>query len=179
MAVKAISIEYQPRDAFMPFHNRAQRWACLVAHRRAGKTVAAVNDLIRAAVTCKTPNPQFAYIAPFRSQAKSVAWDYLKRFSKPITKAANEAELQIDLINGARIRLFGADNADAMRGLGFDGIFMDEYGDFRPSVWGHVIRPTLSDKQGWAVFGGTPKGKNQFWDIYKTCLLYTSDAADE
>lgn len=152
----------------MPFHGRTQRWACLVAHRRAGKTVAAVNDLIRAAVTCKTENPQFAYIAPFRSQAKSVAWDYLKRFSKPIAKAANEAELQIDLINGARIRLFGADNADAMRGLGFDGIFMDEYGDFRPSVWGHVIRPTLSDKQGWAVFGGTPKGKNQFWDIYQT-----------
>jgi hypothetical protein len=166
MAVKEISLAYQPRTAFMPFHDRTQRWACLVAHRRAGKTVAAINDIIRAAVTCKTPNPLFAYIAPFRSQAKSVAWDYLKRFSAPIAKATNEAELQIDLVTGGRIRLFGADNADAMRGLGFDGIFMDEYGDFRPSVWGHVIRPTLSDKQGWAVFAGTPKGKNQFWDIY-------------
>jgi len=175
MAVKAVSIEYSPRDAFMPFHNRTQRWACLVAHRRAGKTVAAVNDIIRAAVTCKSPNPLFGYIAPYRSQAKSVAWDYLKRFSKPIAKAANEAELQIDLVTGARIRLFGADNADAMRGLGFDGIFMDEYGDFRPSVWGHVIRPTLSDKQGWAVFGGTPKGKNQFWDIYQTAKLSPKD----
>ena len=150
----------------MPFHNRTERWACLVAHRRAGKTVAAINDIIRAAVTCKTVNPQFAYIAPFRSQAKSVAWDYLKRYSAPVSKSANEAELQIDLINGARIRLFGADNADAMRGLGFDGVLLDEYGDFRPSVWGHVIRPTLSDKEGWAVFMGTPKGKNQFWDIY-------------
>ena len=165
MAVKEISIGYEPRAAFMPFHDRTQRWACLVAHRRAGKTVAAINDIIRAAVMCKTPNPQFAYIAPFRSQAKSVAWDYLKRFSLPIAQSSNEAELQIDLVTGARIRLFGADNADAMRGLGFDGIFMDEYGDFRPSVWGHVIRPTLSDKQGWAVFAGTPKGKNQFWDI--------------
>ena len=171
MARKEVAIAYTPRDAFMPFHNRTQRWACLVAHRRAGKTVAAVNDIIRAAVTCKTHNPLFGYIAPYRSQAKSVAWDYLKRFCKPITKAANEAELQIDLVNNARIRLFGADNADAMRGLGFDGIFMDEYGDFRPSVWGHVIRPTLSDKQGWAVFGGTPKGKNQFWDIYQTAKL--------
>ena len=150
----------------MPFHNRKERWACLVAHRRAGKTVAAVNDIIRAAVTCKTINPQFAYIAPFRSQAKSVAWDYLKRYSAPVSKSVNEAELQIDLINNARIRLFGADNADAMRGLGFDGVLLDEYGDFRPSVWGHVIRPTLSDKEGWAVFMGTPKGKNQFWDIY-------------
>jgi hypothetical protein len=69
-------------------------------------------------------------------------------------------------VTGAKIRLFGADNADAMRGLGFSGVFMDEYGDFRPSVWGNVIRPTLSDKQGWAVFAGTPKGKNQFWQIY-------------
>lgn len=128
--------------------------------------MAAINDLIRAAVMSKSPNPHFCYIAPYRSQAKSVAWDYLKVFAAPVTKASNEAELQIDLINGGRIRLFGADNADAMRGLGFDGIFMDEFGDFRPSVWGNVIRPTLSDRQGWAVFAGTPKGKNQFWDIW-------------
>ena len=152
----------------MPFHNRHQRWACLVAHRRAGKTVAAVNDLIRGALTCKSHNQLFGYVAPYRSQAKSVAWDYIKRFAQPIMKSPNEAELTVELITGAKIRLFGADNADAMRGLGFDGIYMDEYGDFRPSVWGSVIRPTLSDKQGWAVFGGTPKGKNQFWDIHQT-----------
>jgi hypothetical protein len=74
-------IPYKPRAAFLPFHQRTKRWSCLVAHRRAGKTVAAINDLIRAAVTSKSPMPQFAYIAPFRSQAKSVAWDYLKHFS--------------------------------------------------------------------------------------------------
>lgn len=140
----------------------------MVAHRRAGKTVAAINDLIRAAITCKSPMPLFGYVAPFRSQAKSVAWDYLKYFSRPITKSSNEADLIIELLNGAKIRLFGADNADAMRGLGFDGLYLDEYGDFKPSVWGNVIRPALSDKQGWCVFGGTPKGKNQFWNIYET-----------
>jgi len=140
----------------------------LVAHRRAGKTVAAINDLIRAAITCKSPMPLFGYVAPYRSQAKSVAWDYLKYFSRPITKSSNEADLIIELLNGAKIRLFGADNADAMRGLGFDGLYLDEYGDFKPSVWGNVIRPALSDKQGWCVFGGTPKGKNQFWNIYET-----------
>lgn len=134
----------------------------------AGKTVAAINDIIRAAITCQSAFPQFAYIAPYRSQAKAVAWQYLKNYSQPIMTAVNEAELYVDLINKARIRLFGADNADAMRGLGFDGVFLDEFGDFRPSVWGNVIRPTLSDKQGWAVFGGTPKGKNQFWDIVQT-----------
>lgn len=112
--------------------------------------------------------PLFGYVAPYRSQAKSVAWDYLKYFSRPITKQSNEADLIIELINGAKIRLFGADNADAMRGLGFDGLYLDEYGDFKPSVWGNVVRPALSDKQGWCVFGGTPKGKNQFWNIYET-----------
>ena len=112
--------------------------------------------------------PLFGYVAPYRSQAKSVAWDYLKYFSRPIAKSSNEADLIIELLNGAKIRLFGADNADAMRGLGFDGLYLDEYGDFKPSVWGNVVRPALSDKQGWCVFGGTPKGKNQFWDIYET-----------
>jgi len=129
--------------------------------------VAAVNDLIRAAVTSteKSP-PLFAYVAPYRSQAKAVAFNYLKEFSHPILQNSNESELEVTLVNGARIRLFGADNADAMRGLGLSGVYLDEYGDFRPSVWGNVIRPTLSDRQGWAVFGGTPKGKNQFWDIF-------------
>jgi len=130
--------------------------------------VAAINDLIRAAITCKSPMPLFGYVAPYRSQAKSVAWDYLKYFSRPIAKSTNEADLIIELLNGAKIRLFGADNADAMRGLGFDGLYLDEYGDFKPSVWGNVVRPALSDKQGWCVFGGTPKGKNQFWNIYET-----------
>lgn len=114
----------------------------------------------------KDEYPLYAYIAPYRSQAKSVAWDYLKHFAAPVLKSSNEAELTVELLTGAKIRLFGADNADAMRGLGFSGVFMDEYGDFKPSVWGNVIRPTLSDKQGWAVFAGTPKGKNQFWQIY-------------
>lgn len=130
--------------------------------------MAAINDLIRAAITCKSPMPLFGYVAPYRSQAKSVAWDYLKHFARPITKSSNEGDLIIELLNGAKIRLFGADNADAMRGLGFDGLYLDEYGDFKPSVWGNVIRPALSDKQGWCVFGGTPKGKNQFWNIYET-----------
>lgn len=163
---REVVIPYKPRAAFKAFHARVQRWAVLVCHRRAGKTFAAVNDLIRAAITCKSANPLFAYIGPFRSQAKDVAWAALKYFSEPIQSAVNEAELMVTLINGAKIRVFGADNADAMRGLGFDGVFLDEYGDFKPSVWPTVVRPALSDKQGWAVFAGTPKGKNQFWDVW-------------
>lgn len=171
MGRSEIILPYSPRHAFLPFHARTQRWGCLVAHRRAGKTVAAINDIIRAAATCKSTFPLFGYVAPYRSQAKSVVWDYLKNFAQPIILDSNEAELTVTLMNGAKIRLFGADNADAMRGLGFDGIYLDEYGDFKPSVWGNVIRPALSDKQGWCVFGGTPKGKNQFWNIYETARL--------
>ena len=116
----------------------------------------------------RDPMPLYGFVAPFRSQAKSVVWEYLKFYSQPIAADSNESELTVTLLNGSKIRLFGADNADAIRGLGFSGIYMDEFGDFKPSVWGNVIRPSLSDRQGWAVFGGTPKGKNQFWDIRQT-----------
>ena len=160
-------IPYRPRQAFKPFHERTARWSCLVAHRRAGKTVAAICDLLRAALMGKGEMTSYAYISPFRSQSKSVAWSYLKHFASTTAVNINESELTVQLVNGAKIRLFGADNADAIRGLGFDGMYCDEYGDFKPSVWGSVLRPTLSSSMGWAVFGGTPKGKNQFHDIYK------------
>lgn len=170
-----IELPYAPRKAFLPFHERTKRWACLVAHRRAGKTVAAVNDIIRAALFANSPMPLYGYVAPYRSQAKAVAFDYFKYFSQPVSKDVNESELTITLINGSKIRLFGADNADAMRGLGFDGLYLDEYGDFKPSVFGNVLRASLSDKQGWCVFAGTPKGKNQFWDIYDTAQRLPND----
>ena len=163
-----VLLPYTPRKAFLLFHERTKRWGCLVAHRRAGKTVAAVNDLIRAAFMYRGLNGLFGYVAPFQNQARRIAWDYFKFFAEPLIRDANEAQMTLTLVNGAKISLFGADNADAMRGLGFSGVYMDEYGDFKPSVFGNVIRPALSDKQGWAVFAGTPKGKNQFWDIYET-----------
>jgi hypothetical protein len=163
-----VLLPYSPRKAFLPFHDRTKRWGCLVAHRRAGKTVAAVNDIIRAAVMYTGPNGLFGYVAPYQNQARRIAWDYFKHYAQPLISDTNEQMMTITLVNGAKVSLFGADNADAMRGLGFSGVYMDEYGDFKPSVFGNVIRPALSDKQGWAVFAGTPKGKNQFWDIYET-----------
>lgn len=139
-----------------------------MAHRRAGKTVAAVNDLLRAAVTYAAPNGLFGYVAPYQNQARRIAWDYFKFYGSSIIKDANESQMILTLVNGAKVGLFGADNADAMRGLGFSGLYLDEYGDFRPSVFGNVLRPGLADKGGWCVFSGTPKGKNLFWDIYET-----------
>jgi hypothetical protein len=114
------------------------------------------------------PNGLFGYVAPYQNQARRIAWDYFKHYAQPLISDTNEQMMTITLVNNTKVSLFGADNADAMRGLGFSGVYMDEYGDFKPSVFGNVIRPALSDKQGWAVFAGTPKGKNQFWDIYET-----------
>lgn len=126
-----------------------------------------------AALRCKRKNGRFAYLAPFYTQAKDVAWVYLKEMVGPIPGAQiNESELRVDLPNGARVRLYGADNADRLRGLFLDGIVLDEYADMRPSVWGQVIRPALSDRQGWAVFIGTPKGHNEFFEKW---LEATSD----
>lgn len=166
MAGRQVALIYEPRPAFIPFHRRAKRWSCLVCHRRAGKTVAAVNDLIVGALECSKPRPQYAYIAPFRNQAKLIAWEYLKFYAQPfLAEKPNESELSVRLYGDRRIMLFGADNADALRGIYLDGAIQDEFGDFRPSVWGNVIRPALSDRKGWAVFGGTPKGRNEFWTI--------------
>ena len=164
--MREIVVPYSPRDAFIPFHERDRRWSCLVAHRRAGKTVAKINDLIRGAMLCTLPRPRFAYIAPFRDQAKRVAWDYLKHYSRPLWSGGpNESELTCTLLGERKISLFGADNADSLRGIYLDGADLDEFGDFKPGVWGNVIRPALADRKGWASFGGTPKGRNEFWQI--------------
>jgi hypothetical protein len=159
------SVDYTPRQYFLPYHERGKRWACIVAHRRAGKTVATVFDLLTCALGTRKTNARYAYIAPYYAQAKQVAWDYLKRFSEPVAARTLESELAVDLRNGARVRLFGADNPDALRGIYLDGVVLDEYGDQRPTVWGEIIRPLLADRKGWATFIGTPKGKNHFFDI--------------
>ena len=138
------------------------------AEDRAGKTVACINDLIRRAFVDDKINGRYAYIAPYYSQAKSIAWDYLLRYTEDVRVNANASELWVELLNGARIRLFGADNPDALRGLYLDGVILDEVADMRPRVWGEIIRPLLADREGWAVFIGTPKGHNFFYEIWKT-----------
>jgi phage terminase large subunit len=163
-----VEIPYEPRPAFLPFHTRKARWSVIVAHRRAGKTVACVNELIKAAIDSDKKDGRYAYIAPQFNQAKDIAWLYLQRYAGVIPGASfNESELRVDLPNGSRIRLYGADNPDRLRGIYLDGVILDEYADMRPSVWGEVIRPLLADRQGWAVFIGTPKGHNAFYDVWE------------
>ena len=161
-------MRYVARPAFVSFHERRDRWSCIVAHRRAGKTVACVADLVLGALQTSKPNARYAYIAPLYVQAKDVAWAYVRQFAGSVPGASfNEAELRADLPNGSRIRLYGADNYDRLRGLYLDGVVLDEYADMPPAAWGEVIRPALADRQGWAVFIGTPKGRNAFFDVYE------------
>lgn len=150
-------------------HTRPTRWGIAVAHRRAGKTVACVNELIKAAATCGIDNPRFAYIAPQLNQAKDIAWSYLLEYTDCFGEGrkVNASELWIELPNnGARIRIYGADNPDRLRGIYLDGAVLDEFGDMDPTVWTQVIRPALSDRKGWAIFIGTPKGKNTFFKLW-------------
>jgi hypothetical protein len=168
---------YRPRDVFVPLHNRTARWACVVAHRRAGKTVAMCADLVVSALECKHPKPQVAYLAPFREQAKKVAWQYLKDLTKPLwAKPPNESELKITIHNNrpgdhSTIYCGGSDNPDSLRGLYLDAVVLDEVGQMRPSTWYSVVRPALSDRQGSAIWAGTPAGKNFFWQLREEARL--------
>ena len=163
-----VTLDYAPRAVFLPLHNRKQRWSCCVAHRRCGKTVAAVMELVRGAANDRSGNGRFAYIGPTYQQVKDIAWQYLKQFTSPIPGIrTHETELRVDFPNGARVRLYGAENYDRLRGIYLDGLVCDEYGDMEPRAWSEVLRPALSDRKGWALFIGTPRGDNHFREIWE------------
>jgi len=161
--VPTVDTGYRPRALQAELHRRVKRFNVVVTHRRFGKTVFGLNECIDRALTCQLERPRYAYIAPFRSQAKSIAWDYLKAYTAPIPGVEhNEAELRADIFRGARIQLFGADNPQALRGMYWDGVILDEYAQISPQVWSEIVRPALSDRNGWAIFTGTPMGRNHF-----------------
>jgi phage terminase large subunit len=165
---QTIVIPYTPRTQFKGYHARSQRWTKVVAHRRFGKTVGCLNDLVKLALENPRafPPPRYAYVAPTYGQAKDTAWQYLKHYTSRLPNVkVMESELSVTLPNGARIRLYGADNYDALRGGYNDGVVIDEPADIDPRAWPEVIRPTLSDYKGWATFIGTPKGRNWFYKV--------------
>lgn len=166
---QTITIPYKPRHWSKAFHNSGKRFSVLVMHRRAGKTVAACNHLIRAALLHK--NTKYAYIAPTYKQAKNIAWDEMKRYARVVPGVTfNESELRADFPNGSRITLYGADNPDSLRGITLWGVVFDEYSQQPSNIWTEIIAPTLSSTQGWAVWIGTPKGKNAFYKLYEDNL---------
>lgn len=169
-------IPYTPRPLQRRFHEQRTRFCVLLCHRRFGKTVAAVNDLIREALRRGGEDWRAAYAAPFLGQAKAVAWDYCRRFAGvlPGTRFL-ESELVCILPNGARIRLVGTENADALRGLYLDDLVLDEPADMERQVWSQVFRPMLADRQGRALFCGTPRGTdNLLYDVWQESGADTS-----
>lgn len=161
-----LDLGYRPRDPQLKIHEAVDdyRFNVVVAHRRMGKTVSAINQLIHSALNCEKPNARFAYIAPTYTQAKRIAFDYLKEYTRPLQASVNVAELRVDFFD-KRISLYGADNYDSLRGIYLDGVVIDEIGDVQPALWNEVIRPALADRKGWALFIGTPKGANFFKDL--------------
>lgn len=169
MKPKHIVIPYRPRPVQRRIHAalESHRFCVLVTHRQLGKTVCAVNHLLKMALLNPFPHGRYFYIAPFLKQAKLIAWDYLKRYASALPEVtANETELCLKLPNGARIWVGGADNPDALRGTYADGVVLDEYAQIRPGVFAEIIRPMLLSREGWVVFMGTPKGQNAFYELF-------------
>lgn len=168
-----VTLPYKPRFPQTLIHPNLEthRFSVLVAHRRLGKTVLAINHMIKMCMKNYKPHGRYAYMAPYKNQAKLIAWDYIKRYTYPIPGTRfNEVELYAELPNRARIYVFGADNPDAIRGTYLDGIVLDEYAQIKPEVFGEIVRPALSDRNGWCVFTGTPKGQNQFYELYQRAM---------
>jgi len=165
--IQRVVIPYKPREPQLKIHEAmdSHRFVVGVAHRRMGKTVAALNQLIKAALENEQQAPRYAYIAPTYGQAKRVAWDYLTHFVRPLNATANIAELRVDFLD-RRIQLYGSDNPDSLRGQYFDGVVLDEIGDQNPKIWNEIIRPALADRKGWCLFIGTPKGNNHFKELF-------------
>ena len=150
--------------------DNTKRFRVVVAGRRFGKTHLAIRELCFHA---RNPNKEVWYIAPTYRQSKQIVWRKLKHKLQDLRwiKKVNESELSITLKNGSTIALKGADNADSLRGVGLDFMVMDEFADIDPEAWYEVLRPTLADKQGGALFIGTPKGMgNWAHDLYTANL---------
>jgi len=165
---REVIIPYKPRDVFKPYHARQQRFAIIVAHRRAGKTVAEVNECARRlfSVSRTFPPPQAAFISPTFRQCKRNAWPYARHYFSVIPGVQfREGELCVVFPGGAKLYFVGSDNPDSLRGMYLDHAALDEYGDQWPRVWGEIVRPQLSDYGGTATFIGTPRGHNHFYDL--------------
>ena len=183
-----VTIPYTPRKQQAFIHEQIEkfRYSLLCCHRRFGKTVMCINHLIKAAMTCQNYNPRFAYIAPTYGQAKKIAFDYLKYYTKEIPGTKyNETELRCDLVNGARIMLLSSENPDSIRGIYLDGCIIDETAQINPALINEVITPALSDRKGFMILVGTPKGMaNLFYDYYQKAqadpkwFLYKAKASE-
>ena len=162
-----IDLGYQPRKWQDFVHRNRKQYNCLICHRRSGKTILAMMELIHECLM--TPKTRFAYVAPYLKQARSIMWDILKAKCEMIPHMViSESDMRVKAPNGSTIQLFGADNCEALRGLGFNGAILDEFADFDQHVFGQVIIPTLAADNGWLFVLGTPKGIDPLTVLYRS-----------
>ena len=144
-----------------------RRFRVLISGRRFGKTHLAIREMCRAA---SQPDQKVWYVSPSYRMSKQIVWDQLKKRLQSLNwcRKINESEMNIWLVNGSQISLKGADNEQSLRGVGLDFIVLDEFADINVKAWTEVLRPTLSDTGGGALFCGTPKGiGNWAYDLYQ------------
>lgn len=168
-ASSEVATGFIPRRLQLELRSKLRRFNVIVCHRRFGKTVFAINHQIDKMSRYTLPAPRAAYLAPTYGQAKRIVWDYLKKYTSPLPGTVpHEQDLRLDYShNGARQMLLSAENPGSLRGLYLDDVLLDEYAEMDPTVWTEVIRPTLSDRRGTAMFIGTPKGQNNFYKLYE------------
>lgn len=175
---RTIDTGYKPRPLQKKLHLSLKRFNVLVCHRRFGKTIFTLNHIIHKALNNTLRNPQYAYIAPTYRQAKRVSWDPLREYARHIPGFNdNKAELIVEIKrtwlpdpDTIKIMLLGSDQPDSLRGIYLDGAIFDEFAQCDPMVWGEVVRPALSDRLGWAIFIGTPKGQDHFYRTYENAI---------
>lgn len=161
-----VILPYKPRQwALSTLHKSVKRFMVVVIHRRGGKSTAALNHLVRDALRYR--KHRYAYIAPQLKQAKSIAWGILKDITANVAgRQVNESETKVTFRNGSEVRLFGGDNPDALRGLGLNGVILDEYAQMSPIVFTQIVTKCVADTAGYVIILGTPKGKGHFHRVY-------------
>lgn len=159
---------YEPHTNQLKIIKSPARFKVIRCGRRFGKTTFALNTLFISALLKE--NGTFWYISPTYKQSKQIAWRMLaeiyRKNSRKLFHKLNESYLSLQLHNGSVVELKGADNEDSLRGVGLDGVVLDEYAMIKPNVWEEIIQPTLADTKGWAIFISTPKGENHFHKLY-------------
>lgn len=166
-----VDLGYKPRQWQRECHLARKRFTVLALHRRAGKTELAIMELVDKALRFTLDMGLFFYVTPELKQAKTVAWTRLKQRIEPLRLAGavaiSEGDLSVTFLhNHATIRLYGGDNPHAMRGVRLDGVVIDEVAQIKPEVWDEIVQPALSDREGWALFIGTPHGVNMFSKLF-------------
>ena len=167
------ALNWQMHPAQMSIHKSDALYKAVAAGRRFGKTYLAVMECIleglkefdRHGRPLQTDS-EVMYMAPTFEQAKGIFWPLLKLLAEPVTQTIHENTGVLTLINGVRIRLKGMDNPDRARGFKLRYAVLDEYADMHKGAWSAIIRPALADVDGGALFIGTPKGKNHFYELF-------------